>query len=378
MGLFGFGKKKEKTAQEEVRITQREVNKPQAEEVRKTQREEVPAKFSEEMKELFSQNEGVAVVNYIGMTVADDTLLRKKLRDNNMSFGVYRSTYVRVFLTGTKFEGLKNFCEGPCAYAFFNNKEQLCALIMLFKKMDNRAWVEAACFQGEVYNRRDLEAMVEETVRKIDKEDGVAEGDNMLAREIPAYDVILQDCGVTKIEVIKVIRDLMNLGLKEAKDFADSVSSSRGATVIKNVDSDTADAYVDRLSAVGATAKKTENGATLSVSAVEYKAADNDMIYDETHLYDVAIASHNGNKLGTVKVVYLWTGMGLKESKELVDRLDYESPIVVLQDVDYKTAKEAVEMFKDNEASALLVDKSINVAANLRNHDYYIGKMLNK
>ena len=41
------------------------------------------------------------------------------------------------------------------------------------------------------------------------------------AEEKDEFDVILADAGAQKIQVIKVVRELTNLGLKEAKDLVD-------------------------------------------------------------------------------------------------------------------------------------------------------------
>lgn len=50
---------------------------------------------------------------------------------------------------------------------------------------------------------------------------GGAEG-GAAAEEQTEFDVILQDAGAKKINVIKVVRSLTNLGLKEAKDLVES------------------------------------------------------------------------------------------------------------------------------------------------------------
>ena len=41
------------------------------------------------------------------------------------------------------------------------------------------------------------------------------------AEEKSNFDVVLKDCGSNKIAVIKVVRDVTGLGLKEAKDLAE-------------------------------------------------------------------------------------------------------------------------------------------------------------
>lgn len=52
------------------------------------------------------------------------------------------------------------------------------------------------------------------------------------------FDVILKDVGPKKIEVIKVIRQLTNLGLKEAKDMAEAAGSKVLEAATKEAASD--------------------------------------------------------------------------------------------------------------------------------------------
>ena len=48
------------------------------------------------------------------------------------------------------------------------------------------------------------------------------------------FDVVLKAAGAKKIQVIKVVRELTGLGLKEAKDLVDSAPSTVKATVTKD------------------------------------------------------------------------------------------------------------------------------------------------
>ena len=62
------------------------------------------------------------------------------------------------------------------------------------------------------------------------------------------FDVVLKDIGPKKIEVIKVVRALTNLGLKEAKELVEGVPSNVMEAVSKEVAEDTK----AKLEAVGA------------------------------------------------------------------------------------------------------------------------------
>jgi len=69
------------------------------------------------------------------------------------------------------------------------------------------------------------------------------------AEEKTEFDVVLASAGAKKIQVIKVVRQLTNLGLKEAKDLVDSAPKAikEGAT------KEEADQMKEALEAEGAT-----------------------------------------------------------------------------------------------------------------------------
>lgn len=62
------------------------------------------------------------------------------------------------------------------------------------------------------------------------------------------FDVVLTDVGAKKIEVIKVVRALTNLGLKEAKDLVEGAPNN----VLEAVGKDSADDAKKKLEEVGA------------------------------------------------------------------------------------------------------------------------------
>jgi large subunit ribosomal protein L7/L12 len=63
------------------------------------------------------------------------------------------------------------------------------------------------------------------------------------------FDVVLTSAGAEKIKVIKEVRGLTSLGLKEAKDLVDSAPKA----ILEGVDKDAANKAKEALEAVGAT-----------------------------------------------------------------------------------------------------------------------------
>jgi large subunit ribosomal protein L7/L12 len=69
------------------------------------------------------------------------------------------------------------------------------------------------------------------------------------AEEKTEFDVVLTSAGDKKIQVIKEVRALTSLGLKEAKDLVDGAPS----TVLEKVNKETAEKAKEVLEAAGAT-----------------------------------------------------------------------------------------------------------------------------
>lgn len=78
---------------------------------------------------------------------------------------------------------------------------------------------------------------------------GVAGGAAEAADEKTEFDVILKDAGAKKINVIKAVRALTGLGLKEAKAMAEEA----GAVVKSGISKEDAEAAKTELEAAGAT-----------------------------------------------------------------------------------------------------------------------------
>ena len=72
----------------------------------------------DEIKDNFDGAQGVVVVNYSGLTVEQDTQLRKQLREAGVVYKVYKNTLVKRVVAGTEFEPITDALEGTNAIAF--------------------------------------------------------------------------------------------------------------------------------------------------------------------------------------------------------------------------------------------------------------------
>lgn len=76
-----------------------------------------------------------------------------------------------------------------------------------------------------------------------------AGGEAAPAEEKDSFDVVLTNAGAQKIQVIKVVRELTSLGLKEAKDLVDGAPKP----VLEGAAKDAAEAAKAKLEEAGAT-----------------------------------------------------------------------------------------------------------------------------
>ena len=72
----------------------------------------------EEISAGIKDAQSVVLVDYRGLTVEQDTQLRKSLREAGVSYKVYKNTMMNFAFKGTQFEGLSEYLEGPSAMAY--------------------------------------------------------------------------------------------------------------------------------------------------------------------------------------------------------------------------------------------------------------------
>jgi large subunit ribosomal protein L10 len=109
----------------------------------------------EEIKELFDGAETAVVVDYRGLTVAQDTVLRKKLREAGVSYKVYKNTMIRFASEGTAFAALDPHLEGPTALAVSKTDATAPARILAeFAKTAPALEIKGGVVEGAYYDAK--------------------------------------------------------------------------------------------------------------------------------------------------------------------------------------------------------------------------------
>ena len=105
--------------------------------------------IAEEIKDAQS----VVLVDYRGLTVAQDTELRKQLREAGVVYKVYKNTMMKRAFEGTEFEGLENCLEGPSAIAVSKDDATAPARILCkFAKDAPALELKGGVVEGTVYD----------------------------------------------------------------------------------------------------------------------------------------------------------------------------------------------------------------------------------
>ena len=108
----------------------------------------------DEIKDTFERAESAVVIDYMGITVAQADAMRKKLREANVDYTVYKNTLVKRAIDGTDYAPMAEVLEGPSALAFSYDDATAPARVLNdaikeFKKME----FKGGFVEGEYYDK---------------------------------------------------------------------------------------------------------------------------------------------------------------------------------------------------------------------------------
>mgnify|MGYP000644327334 FL=1 len=114
----------------------------------------------QEISENIKDAQSVVVVDYRGLTVAEDTQLRKALREAGVTYKVYKNTLVNFAIKGTDFESLSDVLEGPNAFAISTTDATAPArVIAKFAKTAPALEIKAGVVEGTFYDADGMKAI---------------------------------------------------------------------------------------------------------------------------------------------------------------------------------------------------------------------------
>ena len=114
----------------------------------------------QEISDQIKEAQSVVVVDYRGLTVAEDTQLRKQLREAGVTYKVYKNTLVNFAIKGTEFESLSDSLEGPNAFAISTTEATAPARILAkFAKTAPALEIKAGVVEGTYYDAEGMKAV---------------------------------------------------------------------------------------------------------------------------------------------------------------------------------------------------------------------------
>ncbi|MBD5485461.1 MAG: 50S ribosomal protein L10 [Lachnospiraceae bacterium] len=112
----------------------------------------------EEIAASVKDAQSVVLVDYRGLTVEQDTELRKQLREAGITYKVYKNTMMNFAFKGTDFESLTPYLEGPSAVAISTEDATAPARVLCkFAKTANALEVKGGVVEGVAYDAKGIE-----------------------------------------------------------------------------------------------------------------------------------------------------------------------------------------------------------------------------
>lgn len=100
------------------------------------------------------------VVDYKGITVADDTALRKELRENGVNYFVVKNSILGRAIEGTDLEEIKNVLEGTTAIALSNEDYTAAARILCkYAESNDNFKVKSGFLDGKVVDVATIDSL---------------------------------------------------------------------------------------------------------------------------------------------------------------------------------------------------------------------------
>lgn len=107
----------------------------------------------EEISAKIADAQAVVLVDHRGLTVEEDTILRKQLREAGVSYKVYKNTMMNFAFKGTDYEGLSQYLEGPSAMAVSKTDATAPARVLSkFAKNAPALEIKAGMVDGTIYD----------------------------------------------------------------------------------------------------------------------------------------------------------------------------------------------------------------------------------
>lgn len=113
-----------------------------------------------EIKEKLEKAQSVVLASYQGLTVEEDTTLRKSLREAGVEYKVYKNSLVTLAAKELGIEGVEEYLEGPVSIAFgYEDATAPARVLFDFAKSHKKLELKAGIVDSVIYNKEQVEKL---------------------------------------------------------------------------------------------------------------------------------------------------------------------------------------------------------------------------
>ena len=111
------------------------------------------------LTEVFNEAGAVVVTRNLGMTVAQSTALRTKIREAGATYKVAKNRLAKLAVAGTDYEGLGDFFTGPTAIAASADPVAAAKAIVEFAKTTDKIEIVGGAMGSQVLDAEGVKAL---------------------------------------------------------------------------------------------------------------------------------------------------------------------------------------------------------------------------
>ena len=115
----------------------------------------------EALNATFGQIAAVVVTRNLGLTVAQSTDLRQKMRDAGASYKVTKNRLARIAIAGTDYEGLGDLLVGPTAFATSPDPVAAAKVVVAFAKTNEKLEIVGGAMGSQILDVNGVKALAE-------------------------------------------------------------------------------------------------------------------------------------------------------------------------------------------------------------------------
>lgn len=120
-----------------------------------------------ELQQLFAESQAVILTDYRGITVAEDTLLRNRMREAGVEYRVTKNTLIKLACHQLDIDSLDEFLNGPTAISFANDPVAVAKLVSDFAKEFKKTSVKAGLLDRKAISAAEVDSLAKLPSREV-------------------------------------------------------------------------------------------------------------------------------------------------------------------------------------------------------------------